>query len=284
MNIFAGLAYRLRLLYFYLINSDCRNRVTLDEMRNHLFSQSSESFANRNVSLVSHDTDFKTYKVKGYRDYFYYPSNAPIHSFAGVITEGLKQDHWHYYEIRETRVTKGDVIVDCGSAEGFFAFKYKDVAKNMFLIEPLPLFINALKKNFGHLENIQILAYALSDKSGTDYLYLNSETSVLDATLQESGNEKITIETKTIDELFFEKGISINYLKADVEGFEEKLILGALNTIKDSKPKIVITTYHKGQDYKRLIQILKTVVPEYNFKVKGIEHHCGNPVMLHFWI
>lgn len=80
------------------------------------------------------------------------------------------------------------------------------------------------------------------------------------------------------------KELKIDYIKADIEGYEENMIIGTLKTIKQSKPKIAINTYHKGQDYKKLIKIITEIVPEYKYKLKGIDYLNGNPVMLHMWI
>lgn len=65
---------------------------------------------------------------------------------------------------------------------------------------------------------------------------------------------------------------------------KENMIKKALESLRASKPKIAITTYPKKQDYRKLIAIIKNVVPEYNYPIKGIHYQSGDPVMLHMWI
>ena len=287
-NLILSLKYRLSLLYWFIAKFSNFKRVTFSEMFAHLFGPSSTKFASAKLTLVKSDGKFNYYSVNGYNDIFIYPKTAPFHSLACVLTEGLKVDHWHYYEIPETSISNQEIIVDCGSAEGFFAFKYKDIAEHIYLFEPLPLFIDSLEMQFNESKNIDIMPYALGDVCHKAFMELNSNISVLDSRVSSSEsidlNNHIEINVVTIDSCFYDKGINITYLKADVEGFEEKLILGALNTIRHCKPKIAITTYHEGQDYKKLISIIKNIVPEYKYKIKGIEHKFGNPIMLHMWI
>lgn len=287
-SLLNSLKYRFSLLYWFIAKRSNFSRVSISEMISHLFGPSSTKFANDKIKFIKSDNSYNYYSITGYDDLFIYPKSAPFHSLACVITEGMKFNHWHYYEIPETAVSNQEVIVDCGSAEGFFAYKYKNIAKHIYLFEPLPLFINSLEALFKNTTNIDVMPYALGDVNDKAFMELNSNSSVLDSRV--SANSKadlcnsIEINIVTIDSIFYDKGIKITYLKADVEGFEEKLILGALNTIKHSKPKIAITTYHEGQDFEKLISIIKDVVPEYKFKIKGIEHKFGNPIMLHMWI
>jgi FkbM family methyltransferase len=285
MSIYTGVATRLKILSYFLTNRQVRTRTRFKEVINHLFSPKCEAISLKYVEPVKNTDKYNYYKIKGFDRIFPYPASAPYHNFAQVIAEGMLPNHWHHYEIEQTKVSTGDVIVDCGSAEGFFAFKYQDVAKRIYCIEPLPLFVEVLKEMFADKENVEILPYALGSKPGT--LYMEMGESAIASTCNDSPEgmkNYITVKAFTIDNLFSEKNIKIDYLKADLEGFEEEMIRGALETIRTSKPKIAITTYHAGQDPDKLIELVRGVVPEYKFLKKGIEHRVGNPVMLHMWI
>ncbi len=87
---------------------------------------------------------------------------------------------------------------------------------------------------------------------------------------------------KKIDTLF--EGKKITYMKADIEGFEQDMLMGAAEVIKANKPKIAITAYHRPNDYKKMIALIKSCVPEYKCHVKGIHGEEPKPVMIHFWI
>lgn len=279
-----GIIGRFKLLYYYFISTERRKWTSLENLFKHSFAKRCEGIAPNYSSLSNKDEKFSYYKIKGFENQFIFPNNVPYHNFAQVISEGMQPNHWHFYEIQNTKVQPNDVIVDCGSAEGFFAYKNLKKAKKIYLIEPLPIFVESLNKNFLNETNIEILPIALGNENASATIVLNESSPIASKISTSNFPNGVPIEIKTIDSLFYEKGIEINYLKADLEGFEESMILGALKTIKTYKPKIAITVYHIGQDANRLISLIKTEVPEYKHLLKGIEPIEGKPVMLHMWI
>ena len=59
------------------------------------------------------------------------------------------------------------------------------------------------------------------------------------------GNEQIP--TLTID--YLSQDTSFDYIKFDVEGKELDASLGGSNTIKKDRPKMLVSAYHKSEDY-----------------------------------
>jgi hypothetical protein len=101
---------------------------------------------------------------------------------------------------------------------------------------------------------------------------------------QVSETEGASISVTTLDHFRREFG-PIDYIKADVEGSEHDLLAGAKETIFADRPKIAITTYHLGNDWERMVSLVRDVVPGYRFRTKGVAY-CGGkarPVMLHMW-
>lgn len=49
----------------------------------------------------------------------------------------------------------------------------------------------------------------------------------------------------------------------DVEGYEEKVLLGARKTIKKYKPVLSFSAYHKPDDRQRLPRVIKSIRPDY---------------------
>ena len=62
-------------------------------------------------------------------------------------------------------------------------------------------------------------------------------------------------------------------IKMDIEGFELEALKGAENIIRTLKPKLVICIYHKILDFYEIPMYLKSLVPEYKFKVR--QHELG---------
>lgn len=276
-----GFKGRLSILRSWLVRRDLRERVGLAELAKNCLLPRCETIARRYSTRQYEDEAYVYYSIKGFNKLFSYPKELPYHNFAQVIAEGLLKYHWHYYEIPQTSIREGDIIVDCGSAEGFFVFKYLNQCERIYCIEPLPVFSRALHKLYDSLSHVTVIQAALSSEAGHLYLAPSSISSTCRYLPAQEGD--LRVEAVTLDSLFANKSIHINYLKADLEGFEEKMIRGGLDTIKMSRPRIVVTTYHPGQNYRDLITLVRDAVPDYQFLVKGIEESAGNPVMLHMW-
>lgn len=78
----------------------------------------------------------------------------------------------------------------------------------------------------------------------------------------------VKIKAVSVDSLFSDK--SVSYIKADVEGCEYEMLLGAENTIRKHKPKLNIALYHRGEDIFKLPLMIKELQPDYKFYLR---HH-----------
>jgi FkbM family methyltransferase len=75
----------------------------------------------------------------------------------------------------------------------------------------------------------------------------------------------------TLDNYFKDK--KVTFIKADIEGYEMKMLKGAENVIKKYKPKMALCVYHKLTDMFDFIDYLQKIVPEYTFRLR---HHSYN--------
>ena len=60
----------------------------------------------------------------------------------------------------------------------------------------------------------------------------------------------------TLDE---DIGEAITIIKADIEGFEQAILRGAVNHIKNDHPKLLISVYHKNEDLWKIPKMLKEI-------------------------
>jgi len=74
----------------------------------------------------------------------------------------------------------------------------------------------------------------------------------------------------SIDEFFAEQPIT--FLKADIEGYEWKMLHGAEQVIKRDRPKLAICIYHTPFDMYRIALWIKSVCPDYKLAVR--QHYC----------
>lgn len=58
----------------------------------------------------------------------------------------------------------------------------------------------------------------------------------------------------------------VSFIKADVEGYERELLLGAEETIRRYHPRLSLCTYHLPDDWRVLRDMVKGFRPKYRVK------------------
>ena len=268
------------MLKHYLLGR--RNGIGLIELINRLFRPSAIQRAKAQISEILYLDEWLVVNFHKPTGSLYWPKEVDFKWLYQVIAEIFYPDDWHYYEWDRTSIDKDDIVVDCGSAEGLFSLIVSQRCKMVYSIEPLPIFLSAQKMTFEKKENVKILPFGLSDLPGKARLDGSGITAKIVSS--QSNDLGVPITISTLDDLFFKKDIPVTYLKADLEGYELKMLEGAKNSIAAYSPKIAITTYHKANHAKQISDFITTINSKYHIKVKGIEQIWGGPVMLHAWI
>jgi FkbM family methyltransferase len=279
-----GLKRRLDLCRAYFSPNrdfDCSWRDLLGE----LFRSTCTMRAKPQISKIVDAGDYKLIYLRNMGYPLYWPRDIPLYNLYMVISESLYEDGWHYYEVPETKVKPGDVVLDCGAAEGLFTLKNLEHAQ-CIVIEPSPVFIGSLAKTFDDKSNVQIIPCALSSKAGKAYLSPGTINSFLTNVRDKHPEGFLMVNTTTIDQLVVDLGLArVDYIKGDLESFELEVLQGAVETIINHKPKIAFTTYHERNDWKEMRDFVLSLVPNYAWRVKGLSYlqKSPKPVMIHFW-
>lgn len=135
-------------------------------------------------------------------------------------------------------------IVDIGAQTGLYTLYAKYLPKSKFYaFEPFPKSLAILKQNLfiNNIENVEIFPFAVADKSGKSKLNVcksHNGLHTMGNPIRFNDIETIDIETKTLDEMFHDKNIPIDFLKIDTEGCEYSILKGGMKTIKTFKPII----------------------------------------------
>lgn len=176
------------------------------------------------------------------------------------------------YEWDAVNIEKGDVVFDCGANLGIFSLLAAYRGANVYAFEPISAARTALYKTLSLnptlKDNVKIVPYALSDEVGT------AEFTVLDGTLVgssmvlEQTGRKETAKLTTIDLFCESEGVSPDFIKADIEGAERRMLAGATETLRRDSPKLAICTYHFPDDAKVLRRIVMDANPKYKIVEK----------------
>ncbi len=267
---------KIMTLYYWFL--DKGRNVKFLEMLQYLIAPNPKIVASRCISNKTKINNFIRISFNTLKDKLYWPIRYNMNDLYLICSEIFNQDNWHYYENGNMKVERGDVVVDIGASEGLFALSIVNRCEKVLIIEPDAHFFDALLKTFNKYipEKAELFKVAV----GSTNSFIGMENNgILSTVSGQPGN----ITMKTLDEILGDRE-KIDYIKADIEGYEMEMLKGAVKTISKHKPKLIITTYHEPNDYKEIINFVKNIVPEYNYRIKGITHYNGKPVMVQFWI
>jgi FkbM family methyltransferase len=268
---------RVIIAFYWLFKS--RNNVSVKELAQFLFKPTVSKIASRYIRNIEHQGDWFEVSLQSMDKKLFWPNEYPISGINQVVSETFDSEDWHYYQKEHTRIAKNEVLLDIGAAEALFSLSIIDQCDKLILIEPNDHFVRSLEKTFENFSNkVEIIKTAVGNKVGEISFSLDSLSGKISG---ENNQNKKPI--TTIDQLLINEP-RITYLKADLEGFEQEMLLGAEKVIKKHKPKIAITSYHIENDADQMVKLIKSYVPEYNYYVKGINDVGGKPVMIHFWL
>lgn len=184
-------------------------------------------------------------------------SSSLEHRLTGRIEQILKinsreEDNWDLLKLGED-----EVMVDGGAYDGDTVSLFMSKAaswKRVYAVEPSGRAFNKLKEKYSGRDDIVLINGALSDKSGAAHL-LNGHG---------RGNRVVEGEGTalcSIDSIL--NGEKATFLKFDIEGEEEKGIMGAAETIRRHKPKILLSAYHRFDDFWRLLEVVWSIRQDY---------------------
>lgn len=171
-------------------------------------------------------------------------------------------------------ISSDEVLFDCGAFTGdtiedFVTFtnkKYKKIVafepdeKN---VKRLNAFIN------NKIENVVVIQKATGDKNGK-VAFLNNGNMFSKTVDVKKCSDELSVDIVRLDNYI---DFHPTLIKMDIEGAELESLIGASQIIKTQKPKLAICIYHMPFDFYEIPKFLKSLVPEYKFKVR--QHEPG---------
>ena len=138
---------------------------------------------------------------------------------------------------------KDAVALDIGANEGFFSHHLLPLAKNVIAFEPLPQMLARLRQNYA--DRMEIHGVIISDREGQGELkypaggYMSATVAESNFAALETGRviETVAAPMRTLDSFQL---TNVGFAKIDVEGHEEAVLHGALETLKREQPNLMI--------------------------------------------
>lgn len=174
------------------------------------------------------------------------------------IPEQDKCKFWgENFEIREYNKIKptGYRALDIGAHVGIWTRRMAVNFCRVIAFEPLSKHIECHIKNCEGLEHIELHQVALSNQEEKNYMVTKDNNSGMSTLLDKTFNKplpKELVETRTLDSYNLPK---IDFIKMDVEGWEEQVLEGATETILKYRPRMYIEIW--PDKYQKIYDILR---------------------------
>lgn len=228
---------RRALIDKYAAEQDKEIRETVEYLRSSKLTLFNQWLTEDTYSKVFYDS-VEGYPYIWFEDKkMYYPQNYNFLVKDGeryavnVFKEQQSEQSPHLYCPKGHEVLKNSVIVDAGVCEGNFALKYVEDAKKIYLVECDPIWQKPLQLTFSVFHDKVTLVNKFISRRSAYYEI-------------------------SIDDML--EGGRVDFIKADVEGAEIDMLLGAKKTLQRSNARISVCSYHKQNDEENIRWILES--------------------------
>ena len=179
------------------------------------------------------------------------------------------------YDINEGNI-RGKTIIDAGANTGFFCFMCVALgAKKIYAFEPVESTYQILSSNIkdnGLASVVVPVKKAVGDVNSTAKIkHYGSCDASASINLDRDWESKFVEEIEIVKIDDFLKGERVDFIKMDIEGYEEKAIFGAKDTIAKFKPVLSFSAYHKPDDKEVLPKTVLGIRSDYKIKLNKYE-------------
>jgi FkbM family methyltransferase len=180
----------------------------------------------------------------------------------------LKKDSdYKYHYFIKNLIREGDCVIDIGANLGYFSkIFYRLVGKSgkVICIEPVPIFFRILEWAFKGKNNVVLFNYALGQENKTTQIVLPKNTGYLRTGLANIPRDEMDKDNCVVFEIEMKKGSTlfmnlskIDYIKIDIEGYEEFVLPELSEVIQKHKPILQVETWgtHKPVVFKLMEEL-----------------------------
>jgi FkbM family methyltransferase len=196
-------------------------------------------------------------------------------------------------DLLKTKINENPIIFDVGGNKGQSVTKYKKIFKNPIIhtFEPIESQFNIINEKFKNDKNVNLNNYALGEIIGEKDFNISAQTGASSFNKINQNSKWIEVRSKeykttinkfisttkvkifTLDDYFLNNNIDkIDLLKIDTQGYEDKVLQGSINTLKQNKIKAVVTELMFDNVYDKYLtfsDVEKFLLPN-NFRMVGI--------------
>lgn len=160
---------------------------------------------------------------------------------------------------------KDTICIDCGAFIGDTAYIFSKYNFNkIYAFEPIIDNCEKMEENMKKTyinDIVEICNLCVSDKKGTVEIPYGDDVKMLSLNMDLFENKKkfYNVDVVVLDDTFKCRQNRIGLIKADVEGYEENILLGAKNIILEDKPILLLGAYHDWINFGQAFRIKKWI-------------------------
>jgi FkbM family methyltransferase len=132
-------------------------------------------------------------------------------------------------------------------------------AGSIFAFEPVPPTFARLAERTANLREVTTLNVALGERSGAVDIHVSTDESAStlasrDSSMAHEGTEDVIaykVPMMTLDAICFERELSFDFVKIDVEGFELEVLRGATRTLRERPPAALQLEFNRHHQLRR---------------------------------
>lgn len=178
-----------------------------------------------------------------------------------------------FYENENFKISKNDIVFDCGGNMGLFAAAIAYRCKHVYSFEPMSLIRKNLYKTASLYNNISVIPVGLW-KENKIIQFLQKDNPGASRAIKYQNQNKTLYKEQctliTIDSFIEQTGIIPNFIKVDIENSEIELLEGAQYCLKNYGPKISIALHFADeQNINYICQLLQG----YKINICQYGHH-----------
>ena len=163
-------------------------------------------------------------------------------------------------------------IIDAGGYVGDTALLFSSYTdKNIHVFEASPSNMDIIRETIrlNHLDNIVPVSKALGEKSGMATFSLGERNSCNSLVERPGYNypDHIEVPVVTLDDYVRENDLEVGLIKVDIEGGEQLLLRGAVETIRTQHPILLISIYHSANDFFEIKPMIEKMCGKYTFRI-----------------
>jgi FkbM family methyltransferase len=154
----------------------------------------------------------------------------------------------------------GALCADVGAnVGGYTDLLLVNGAASVFAFEPVPPTFERLSERTAHRREVTPLNVAVGERSGSVDIHVSTDASAStlasrESSLAHTGADDVIayqVPMTTLDAVCFERELSFDFVKIDVEGFELEVLRGAARTLRERPPAALQIEFNRHHQLRR---------------------------------